>query len=80
MFEEDEEQREVARIFNASVDNMDTPEAREKALRETVVRIKENSVERNKANLGASGPEGAKKLMEDMKMLQELKRTKFPLV
>lgn len=80
MFEEDEEQREVARIFNTSVDNMDTPEAREKALRETVVRIKENSVERNKANLGASGPEGAKKLMEDMKMLQELKRTKFPLV
>ncbi len=76
LFEEDEDQREVAKIFNTSVGEIDRQDDREKALKETVLRIKRNSIERNKLSLGSSGPEGAEKLLRDMKTLQELERAR----
>ena len=43
-FEEEKEQKEVAGLFNARIHEVETKEEMEKALKETILRIKENSM------------------------------------
>ena len=43
-YEDEEQQREAAGILNATIHRVDTREEREKALRETVIRVRENSI------------------------------------
>ncbi len=70
-FPEPEDQKRVAALFNAPFPEEMEKEEKEKALTEIVKRIKKQSIER--AGGTVRSPEELKKLIENKKMLQELK-------
>ena len=45
MFVNEEEQREIAGLFNARIQQIETKDDMEKALKETIVRVKKNSID-----------------------------------
>lgn len=74
MFENEEEQREIAELFNARIHEVETKEDREKALRETIIRVKENSIKHRGDNLEPADMEGLMKLVQEKKALEELQK------
>ena len=74
MFENEEEQREIAGLFNARIHEIETKEDKEKALKETIVRIKENSINYRSKALAPTDMEGLMKLVQDKKALEQLER------
>lgn len=74
MFENEEEQREIAGLFNATIPAATTKEDRDKALKETIVRIKENSINHRSKELAPTDMEGLMKIVQDKKALEELER------
>lgn len=74
MFENEEEQREIAEFFNARIHEVETKEDREKALRETIVRVKENGIKCRGDALDPADMEGLMKLVQEKKALEELKK------
>lgn len=74
MFENEEEQREIAGLFNATIPAAATKEDRDKALKETIVRIKENSINHRSKELAPTDMEGLMKIVQDKKALEELER------
>lgn len=74
MFENEEEQREIAGLFNATIPATTTKEDREKALKETIVRIKENSINYRSKALAPTDMEGLMKLVQDKKALEQLEK------
>ena len=74
MFENEEEQREIAELFNARIHEVETKEDREKALRETIVRVKENGIKCRGDALDPADMEGLMKLVQEKKALEELKK------
>lgn len=74
MFQSEEEQREIAALFNARIPATSTQEDREKALKDTVVRIKENSINHRSQSLAPTDLQGLMKLVEDKRALGELKK------
>ena len=77
MFPEEEKQREIAGLFNARVYELKTQEEREKALHETIVRVKENSIDYRSRALLPTDMDGLMKLMNDKKALGQLAKTRF---
>lgn len=76
MFTEEEQQREIASLFNARLKEIVTPAEKEKALWETVIRLKENSINYRSKHLQPSDMEGLQKLIADKKGLQKLRSQK----
>lgn len=76
MFTEEEQQREIAALFNARLKEVVTPAEREKALWETVIRLKENSINYRSKHLQPSDMEGLQALIADKKGLQKLRGQK----
>lgn len=76
MFTEEEQQREIASLFNARLKEIVTPAEKEKALWETVVRLKENSINYRSKHLQPSDMEGLQKLIADKNGLQKLRGQK----
>lgn len=74
MFENEEEQREIAALFNATIPAATTKEDRDKALKETIVRIKENSINYRSKALAPTDMEGLMKLVQDKKALEQLEK------
>ncbi len=74
MFENEEEQREIAGLFNARIPATTTKGDREKALKETIVRIKENSINYRSKALAPTDMEGLMKLVQDKKALEQLEK------
>lgn len=74
MFENEEEQREIAGLFNARIHEIETKEDKEKALKETIVRIKENSIAHRSKALAPTDMDGLMKLVQDKKALEQLER------
>lgn len=71
-FENEEEQRRTAELFNAKLEQVKTKADFEKALNETIYRVKENSIEyaaRNESDI-----DSLLKLVENKKTLEELKK------
>lgn len=79
MFTEEEQQREIAGLFNARLKEVVTPAEKEKALWETVVRLKENSIACRSKHLQASDLEGLQELIADKKRVQQLRSAKHML-
>ena len=77
MFEEEEEQAEVASIFNTELERVESRAEREKALKEIVLGIKRNSIENSSRD--DAGFEGMMKALEDKKKLEKLQNIKFNL-
>ena len=79
MFEEEEEQGMVARIFNTTVGEIESAQDREKALKETVLRVKKNAMEARRKSLDPADPNALMSVVEDKKKLQEMEKISFKL-
>lgn len=75
-FTEEEQQREIAALFNARLKEVTTAAEKEKALRETVIRLKENSIQYRSRHLQPTDMEGLQKLIADKKAMEALKNAK----
>lgn len=74
MFENEEDQREIASLFNAHVQNIETKADREKALKETVIRLKQNSIRHRSESLAPTDMAGLQELVEDKRRLEQLEK------
>lgn len=74
MFGNEEEQREIAALFNAKIHEVETKEDREKALKETIIRVKENSINYHSRTLAPTDMEGLMKLVQDKRALEQLEK------
>ncbi|MBO5372103.1 MAG: DNA primase [Lachnospiraceae bacterium] len=74
MFQNEEEQREIASLFNAHIRNIETKADMEKALKETVVRVKQNSINHRSANLAPTDMAGLQQLVSDKRQLEQLEK------
>ncbi len=77
MFTEEEQQREIAGLFNARILQIETQAEKEKALKDTVIRMKENSINERSKHLEPADLEGLQKLVADKKNLQLLRKMRF---
>ncbi|MCI8299253.1 MAG: DNA primase [Lachnospiraceae bacterium] len=74
MFTDEEQQREIAALFNASLKEITTPAEKQKAVKETLIRLKENSINYRSKHLNPTDLEGLQKLVTDKKNMQKLYR------
>ena len=74
MFSDEEDQRTVAGICNTSVGALESSSDMEKALKETILRIKTGSLEREKKNLDPTDMEALSRIIEHKRQLQEMER------
>ncbi len=79
-FEDEEEQREIAGLFNAHIKQVETQQEIEKALKETIIRVKQNSMEYYSKQLPLMDMAGLNKMIEDKKRLEELERLHISIV
>lgn len=77
-FTDNEEQKEVAAVFNATIP-LETDEERKKALLDVVCRMKEDSIAHRTASLEPTDMQGLMKLMQSKKKLEDLKAGKLHL-
>lgn len=69
-FTDEEEHRKVAGLFHTRIRELSTVKEQEKALKETILRVKEYSIERAARMLEPTDIAGLQKLMEEKRMLQ----------
>ncbi len=74
MFTDEDEQREVAGLFNATIHQVEGKNDKATALRETVVRIKQNSIDYRSKHLAPTDMEGMMRIIEDKRALEELQK------
>lgn len=74
MFPEEEEQREVASLFNTKLIEPETPQEKEKAFKDILTGVKRISYEYNSGQLGTD-VEALKRVIEGKKALEELSKT-----
>ena len=74
LFSDEESQRQVAEIFNTNVQGMGADAAWAQAIRETLVRIKQNSMEPRRRNLDPTDMNGLKQIIDDKRRLQEMEK------
>ena len=72
-FTDEEEHREVASLFHTRIKELTTISEQEKALEETIIRVKNYSIEERSAGLAPTDIQGLQKLMEAKRALQDLK-------
>jgi DNA primase len=73
-FLEEEEQREVAGLFNARIHDVETKAEKEKALKETIIRVKQNSIEHRSKNMDPTDLSALMKVVEDKRTLEQLEK------
>jgi DNA primase len=73
-FAEAEEQKEVAGLFNATIREVETKSDREKALKETIIRIKQNSIDYRTAHTDPNDLEALLRVVEDKRALEKLEK------
>ena len=74
LFQEEEEQKEVAGLFNARIHEVETKNDMEKALKETVIRIKQNSIDYRTKHADPTDLNVLMKVVEDKRSLEKLER------
>lgn len=77
-FEEEEEQREVAAIFNTKLKSLNTKQEKEKALHDIVLAVKRNSFDYYSARMG-SDAEAFNRFLSGKKELEELEKAHISL-
>lgn len=73
-FTDEEEHREVASLFHTKIRELTTKSEQEKALKETIIRVKENSIETATRNLEPTDIAGLQRLMESKRAVQDLQK------
>ena len=79
MFTDEDEQREVAGLFNATIHQVEGKNDKATALRETVVRIKQNSIEYHSKNMDPTDMSALMKVVEDKRKLEQLEKLHIPI-
>lgn len=74
LFAEEEEQREVAELFHARIHEVDSVAERDKALKETILRVKDNSISYRSAHLEPTDMQGLQQLVADKRTLQNMEK------
>ncbi len=74
MFTDEEQQREIAALFHARIHPVESRQEKEKALKETIVRVKRNSMEYRSRHLDPADIAGLQKLIEDRRQLADLQK------
>ena len=74
MFEQEEEQAEVAGLFNARIHEVETQSDMEKALKETIIRVKQKSLNYKEANADPTDMIAMMQFIEERKGLQQLEK------
>lgn len=74
-FQEEEEQKEIAGLFNAKIHEVETKQDKEKALKETIERIKENSIDVRSRQSDPNDLTVVMQLINEQKELEKLKKT-----
>lgn len=72
MFTEEEEQRQVAQLFHESVEHLETDSDRSKALKDLIIKVKENSI-------NAGSEDDLMQMIENKNKLDALKRININL-
>ena len=78
MFEDENEQREVAELFNTNLPRLETDQEREKAFHDILMAVKKNSYTYYTDKLGAD-VDALKRAVEGKKALEELAKTHISL-
>ena len=78
LFQDEEEQRKVAALFNTKLPPMDNLSEKEKALKDVLVAVKRNSYEESTRKL-AQDVNGLNRVIEGKKALEELSKTHISL-
>lgn len=73
-FTDEEEHREVASLFHTKIKELTTKSEQEKALKETIIRVKNHSIEHATKMLEPTDIQGLQKLMEAKRELQSLQK------
>lgn len=73
-FTDEEEHREVASLFHTKIKELTTVKEQEKALKETVIRVKNHSIEEATKRLDATDMRGLQRLMDAKRELQDLQK------
>ena len=74
-FTDAEEQKEIAGLFNARIHEVETKQDKEKALKETIERIKENSIDVRSRQSDPNDLTVVMQLINEQKELEKLKKT-----
>lgn len=73
-FTKEKEHREAASLFHTKIQKLTTKEEREKALQETIVKVKTHSIDYRTMHLEPTDIIGLQKLMEEKRKLDDLKK------
>ncbi len=73
-FTEEKEHCEVASLFHTKIQELTTLESQQKALQDTIIKVKTASLEKAARELLPTDMAGLKKLMEDRRSLEELRK------
>ena len=80
LFDNEEEQAEIAALFNASIHEVESKADMEKAVKETVIRIKQNSIRVQSQNMDSTDLNGMMKTIEQKRALEKLEKMNFHIV
>lgn len=78
-FTDEEEHRKVAGLFHTRIRELSTVKEQEKALKETLIKVKEYSIEDASRKLAPTDIQGLQKLMEAKRGLQDLQKLHISL-
>lgn len=78
-FTDEEQQREVAELFNTNLVKVETKDEREKAMRDILYDIKKSGYEKKLSNMASDAPERWNFTLEGKRTLEELSRAKIIL-
>ena len=78
-FTEEEEHREAAALFNTRIGRLTTPEEKVRAIKDSLLRVKSNSIDVRMKNLEPTDMAGLQHLMEEKRRLGELEKLHISL-
>ena len=74
MFEEEQEQRQVAELFHTTIRDLETKEDMQKAVRDVVLKVKQNSIENVSEQINPMDMEALGRLIQTKKQLESLEK------
>ena len=78
-FTEEEEHREAAALFNTRIRSLSTEEEKVRAIKDSLLRVKSNSIDVRMKNLEPTDMAGLQRLMEEKRQLGELEKLHISL-
>ena len=73
-FTSEEEHREAASLFHTKISRLSTKQEQEQALKETILRVKANSIDYQTMHLDPADMKGLQKLMDEKRKLEDIKK------